>query len=267
MLYIFCALACEAKPFIDAYSLKKEASHTLFPLYSNADGIYLIVSGIGSLSSAAACTYLAAAYPIESPVILNAGCAGHGSLPIGTAAVASKVTHESSERCYYPTFLKKPPFIQKTIKTVSHPNSCYPEDFLYEMEAHGFYQFASRLSCAELVHCWKVISDNASFPLDTIDPVSVSRAIDQHMDSLHLWIQYLLSLRTSIVSSPSSLHSSFLEKAHFTETERQQLSSLLSKAKACSLTLDKNHPIWALSKAREILRDLEQAINAQPLLF
>ena len=58
----FCwviALRAEAAPLIDAFNMKTVENKSLFPIYANEEaGHALVISGMGSIKSAAAATFL-----------------------------------------------------------------------------------------------------------------------------------------------------------------------------------------------------------------
>ena len=53
------ALRAEATPLIDAFNMKIVENKSLFPIYANEEtGHALVISGMGSIKSAAAATFL-----------------------------------------------------------------------------------------------------------------------------------------------------------------------------------------------------------------
>ena len=90
-VFIFIALACEAKPLIQKYALKKLSQQHPFELYSN-DKIAVIITGVGKVAMAGAVTYSMAIFPeIQKPLLLNLGIAGHKNKPLGAMYLADKI--------------------------------------------------------------------------------------------------------------------------------------------------------------------------------
>ena len=59
LLNIVVALACEARFFLDRYRLSRLNQINAYPVYANVErNIYLIVSGVGKIKSAAALSFL-----------------------------------------------------------------------------------------------------------------------------------------------------------------------------------------------------------------
>jgi adenosylhomocysteine nucleosidase len=270
MLYLLCALPCEARPLIDLFKLKKLTSHHAFPVYSNHNDIFLVVTGIGKMHAATACTYLLGSHSAKQhPVILNIGCAGHRSLPIGSPLAIHKIASDASDNCYYPTFACDCPFPRKALKTVSKLLPSYEEEYAYDMEVHGFYPYACRFSTVELVHCFKVISDNAQSRIDQVDEKRVQTLLEQHMASFEQWVLALMRLRQESCIEPFSvsIYEHCLQKWHFTETEQNQLSVLLTRLQACGILLDPSHTVFSISQPKQALRYLEEAVNQHPLSY
>ena len=132
---------------------------TPFHLYENrADGIVLIVTGIGKVRAAAAVGYLASR---SAPVCwLNVGTAGHAGLPTGTVRMAHKITDQDTGRAFYPQWVIDAPAPTADLVTVSRPVDDFPGSALYDMEASGFFEAARHFVTLEWIHAVKVVSDN-----------------------------------------------------------------------------------------------------------
>ena len=48
--------------------------------------------------------------------------------------------------------------------------TAYPKDAAYDMEAAGFYAQAAGLTTTDLVHVFKIVSDNRENPVSKVDP-------------------------------------------------------------------------------------------------
>ena len=182
MLIWITALHCEAKPIIDHYRLKKSQSHHAFDIYEK-DQIVCIVTGIGKLACAAATAWIAAFnHDARSIAWINVGTAGSASHDIGTALLINRISDESS-RHFYPAPLLNSRFETAHCLTRNESGTDYHPQQLYDMEASAFYHTATRFSCAELVQCVKIISDNPMHQTGK-NKTRISKLIHQHIDQL-----------------------------------------------------------------------------------
>lgn len=181
---IVCALECEARPLISHYNLKMYKSQSLFPFYMNKE-MCLVITGVSKLQAAAATSYVYAKMGERTDICwLNVGISGHRNLDIGTSFMAHQVINHSSGHTYYPFFIKKPPCLRISLTTVEKPESQYLEESAYDMEAAGFYTAAMLFSSVELVHCYKVISDNAIQPWHTMRKQGVESLIAAKLEEI-----------------------------------------------------------------------------------
>lgn len=266
MLFIVCALACEAKPIIARFRLQLMDSPAPFPLYTKAS-IYLIITGVGKIQTAAALGYLQGltGNPKHS-AWLNVGIAGHASLPLGTGILAHHIVDQTSGRSYYPTFVIARPVATASICTVDRPETSYEEERVYDMEASAFWSVASRFTTAELIHCYKVISDNRQSGTGYLTKNQVEELIERHMDSIESFMKSLQKLSDSLINLELSNDeiNPFLKQWHFTSTQQCQLKRLLQQWKACtkqSVNILWDQNLLALSKANQVLLHLESGIK------
>ena len=151
----FCwviALRAEAIPIIEAFKMKILDNQSLFPIYANEKtGHALIISGIGSIKSAAAATFLKNYLQIKNYTAwINLGIAGFSRDPIGDIYQAVKVVSKESGAVFFPGLRLSKVLPAETLVTVSKPESKYNEPVLYDMEAAGFCELAPSFSCNEL---------------------------------------------------------------------------------------------------------------------
>ncbi|HEX19439.1 MAG TPA: hypothetical protein ENG78_01225 [Acidiferrobacteraceae bacterium] len=183
MIHIVTALPCEARPILDYYELAPLQQGGHFRIYGN-EHCTLIVSGIGKLAAAAACEYLGALQASQRGAWLNIGIAGHRDYHIGDAFLAHRITDHTQQQDWHPSIIFDPPCPTEHMISVDTAETSYTRPALYEMEAAGFYASAIRFSPAELVHCYKVISDNASSPTDRISPRQVEALIQDKIPQI-----------------------------------------------------------------------------------
>jgi adenosylhomocysteine nucleosidase len=159
MLRFVVALQAEARPLVDRFGLAA-VSEAPFPLYRGEEG-WLIVSGQGKAAAAAATAYLhLAAGGDPGRAWLNVGLGGHGLRTVGEGVVAHKISDAASGVSWYPQLIVDSPSPTAPLLTVERVDEEYEPPWVYESEAAGFFPTACRFSVAELIHCYKVVSDN-----------------------------------------------------------------------------------------------------------
>lgn len=268
MIRFLVALPAEATPLIDRYRLKRRPIQSDFPVYENED-IVLIVSGAGKVAAAAATGYLHALTDSHSHgVWLNVGIAGHGECAVGDGVFAHRITDQKTKRSWYPPLLFDPPCKTDAVLTVDKPEHTYSESCVYDMEASGYYPIACRFSTAELVHCFKVISDNRAVGAETVNPKSGRHLIAKQLDVIDHIARQLSALSAELPEmgpDPCQLNQ-FLERWHFTVTEQHKLCRLLTRWQA--LTPDQDpwcDELDAMAKGDDVLVFLEQRLDALPM--
>lgn len=259
MLIIVTALPCEAKPLLDHFKLKIQ-THSPFPIYRNENKA-LIISGIGKTHAALAVGYVQAKLAISHATWLNIGIAGHRGMDIGCGILATQVIDHATHRCYYPTFLSLDPLTRHPVCTVDRPEYAFPEEYVYEMEAAGFMQAALKFSSSELVHCYKVISDNQKEKMG-MNIKKIQELIRAHTKSIE---EVAKQLETWSAEQPDILLiEEFTQQWHFTETEQHQLARLLHRLKALKEPVSAQE-FHHLAKAKDVRYALEKKIGALSL--
>lgn len=173
MIYIFTALYCEAKPFIDFLHMKKNSDSRKFQLFeggaddsgsSNASNrCMLLIMGTGKLNAAIAISYLFARYePKAADIIINIGICGADETMAakGKLYLCNKIVDNDTHRAYYPDVLFSLKFEEATVTTVSVPyTKSNDEKTLYDMEAAGIFSAASLFIQLHKMFYFKVVSD------------------------------------------------------------------------------------------------------------
>lgn len=267
---IVVALNAEAKPLIEAFKLKARTPRGAFPIYER-DEFALIISGIGKVAAAAATTYL---YTLTGQVRdiawLNVGVAGHGARPLGEGVIAHRLTDAATGRRWYPPQIFRFPCPTDELLSVDTPQTKYPTEAMYDMEAAGFYATATRFSTAELVQCYKVISDNRSIPVHEVNASCVQQQIGARLDEIRKIVALIVELSQqwrTIGKLPVELDA-FTERWRFTVSQRHQLERLLQRWAA----LAPDQPLWReefakLRTTQDVLKTLERHIRALPVRF
>ncbi len=270
MIHVVVALKAEATSLIDRYQLHAREPKDIFPIFRN-ESIELIVSGIGKLKSASACSYLYALTGRQRDCAwLNLGVAGHRDLRLGQAVLAHQVTDAASSRRWYPPQLIETTAVRAQVITVDHPETDYPCDAAYDMEAAGFCSMASKCSTMELVQVYKVMSDNRTHATHRVKANDVQRGISDNLDDICAVITQMqvLSEQLSRLNSPPRELDKFIHRWHFTTTQRHQLKRLLQRWD----TLLPHESVWqpeveSLQKARDVLGFLCQRLDALAIRY
>jgi nucleoside phosphorylase len=262
--FIFTALFCEAKPFIEKFNLKKEQVQHPFAIYSGNKRV-LVVTGIGKVAMATAVGYALAKFEAsEHPVLMNIGIAGHPTASLGQLWGANKIIEVETGQCYYPQSIIKSDHLKATIYTVSTPNNHYPKKGLYEMEASGFYESARHFSTAELILVFKVISDNSHERIASINAKKVTEwialsveRVAQHLQSLQ---EKTLELTVLEQRDALELHARF----YFNINNRRQLQKQLQRWHVLTEGAALDFHAHTFQSAKAVLAWLQTQINQQP---
>ncbi len=265
MIRFVVALPAEARPLVRRFGLVRRAApgHLVW----EADGVLLAVSGVGARAAAAAAGCLAGLGDGEPEAAwLNVGIGGHRSLPLGEAVLADRVVDAAAGRAWYPPLVFDPPCPTATVTTVDRPETRYPEDSVYEMEAAGFCAAAARFASAELVQVVKVISDNAGSPPGRLAAGRVEELIDARMEALVAVAEQTAELAGELagrVAPPAQL-GAFVARWRFTLTQRRRLERLLRRLAVVEPGGPQPDELADLGSSRAVLAALEERLAAHP---
>ena len=254
-IFLFTALACEAKPLVAHFKLKKNMQYQTFAIYSK--GRYcLTVTGIGKVQTAAAVAYTQALLAQQSnPILINIGIAGHRQLPLASIRLADKLSDADNGRSFYPPLIFSAPCPTATVTTVSSPDTHYRHDGLIDMEASAFYQAAVNFTGAEFIHCLKIVSDNEQAPPDNIKPNRVSELLTGALSTVERLIHELSVLQQLLGEQEPEGYQLLLARWRFSVSEQHRLLQLLKQYRllnGAELTGD-------FASGKDLLRWLEQA--------
>lgn len=260
------ALKAEATPLIEAFKLKPLSGNPLFPIYENEE-IKLIISGVGKIKAGAACSYLAGIHRDEDIYgWINVGVGGHRTLPIGTPVLINQVVDGARNTKHYPSIVFDPPCRTAGCITVENPEHCYPTQDIYDMEAAGFYPIASKISPLEMVHIFKVISDNASHPATSVTKKEVHSHIFNQVGTIQTIIEEMHTMIAEIAPEDIPFLDEFIRRWHFTTTETLQLRKLLQRWHLlCPDQILLSHSLLEKKSAKEVLAFLKNHIENIPL--
>jgi hypothetical protein len=275
MLTLVTALLCEAKPLISNFNLKHVNEIRHFSVYRK-DGITLIVSGIGQVAAASACGFYYgyalsadAQRQSKNTAWLNIGLAGHSELEVGKGFMAHRVIDSATDKSWYPTLVFKPSCPTDTLWTVNKACSDYSRQGGIDMEAAGFYATASRFSTTELIHSFKVVSDNPSAPVRKFSKDEASDLIRENLCTIKIVIEELQGLQNNLPDEthlPDS-YDKILSMHHFTQTEKLQLQNKLRKFSLLSKQDIETNNLESSLSAREFLIKLDHIIDQQAIEF
>ena len=262
MICFVIAFPAEAMPILQHYGFKTFKPGP-FPIYKSEIG-FLVISGMGKKSAAKAVSHLAELCP-ENAIWMNVGIGGHQNAEIGAAFLAHKVVDLETGKNWYPQILFSAKCKSGTVFTVEKCETQYGEDGIYDMEASGFYEEAARFSTAELIHSFKIISDNAASPGAKVSPKIGEALIEKKMKTLDQIANELIVIQKELPTNEPELMKEFLERWHFTVTQQHQLRKKLLKLQ----TLDPKSSFLSKVKkcinSRQALAALEVYLEALPI--
>lgn len=263
------ALSAEARPIIDKLKLKRSTDRP-WKLYSS-DTNHLLVTGISSLNSAAACAWLCGHKPSLSRLPwINVGVAGHRTHPVGSIFWIEKILTKSG--AHYPALHAKHTMQSESLLTVDLPCENYPESELVDMEGAGFYQSCLRFVPIELLHLVKIVSDNQTQPLSQLTKETVTQHVHNNLTEILEFSKQLSLLAACLPEeNPEDLEScvaAYQENWRFSHSQTLSLQKTLCRYYALTNTLiyPKEHAEKA-ENAKEILLMLENLVRRLPAVF
>ncbi len=200
MLRYVVALQAEARALVERFGLEP-AGEGPFPIYRGEDA-WLIVSGPGKAASAAATTYLHLVSGGEmGRAWLNVGLGGHSTRPVGEGVIAHKISDGASGASWYPQLVVDSPRPTVPVLTVERVEEEYASPWVYDSEAAGFFPTACRFSVAELVHCFKVVSDNPDATLSRrMSSAFLEHLIARNLGDLEVFARSLAALAQELAT-------------------------------------------------------------------
>jgi hypothetical protein len=264
------ALHCEAKPLIEQYALKRRTDGNGYVIYQSHRYL-LVISGVGKVAAAAAAGYCHGFLGSGSGnAWLNVGVAGHSNHPPGQGILAHRVTDVGAAKHWYPPLVIHPPCPTDLLFTVDQPNRDYELPGMIDMEAAGFYPAASRCTTSELVHCYKVISDNHQAQGKRLVPEFVTGLVEQNLHDVDRIATQLRDLceRLNFTGSVPHDYEELLSGRHYSVCQQGQLKRLLQRWDILSdgKKLEKAE-FRKLKTANAVLAHIEEQIATLPVGF
>ena len=258
------ALRPEADPIIEHFDLKRQPSSRRVSIFAN-EGLTLAVSGLGKTAAANAVADLKSFNPDQVSAWFNIGIAGHQSLGIGEGYLVNRVNDKATEQTWYPMFVFDHGCSTGIITTVDQVETEYTEPTGYDMEASGFVAAAFRLATVEMVHCYKIVSDNSPATLSKLTPQRVSKLVESHVQTIERLIHSLDDLAADLAArnSRDQLLQPFLENWKFSVTQQHMLFKLLRKSKALGCIIDVNTDIVReCQSGKEVIQKISDQVNS-----
>ncbi len=255
---IVCALACEAKPFIDTFKLKKQRDIHAFSVY-RAGSMVVMVSGLGQINMAAAVNWLCAYLNSSSPQFwLNIGVAGHASADIGDLFCIHKIT--AQQQSLYPTKWLRHKIALEQLSTFNGEETGYKKRGLYDMEGFAFYQAATRFKQQECVQCLKVVSDNKNHAINK-DKQFISELIARNMDAILAFITLHTSAIAQHYDEPLLVEwqQTLMQNIHFSYSQQVQLSKFCQAMQSHCMAVETLN-FKDLNEAKEVLKYLKMSL-------
>lgn len=268
MLRFVVALEAEARPLVDHFRMAP-AGESPFKVF-RSDAVWLIVSGQGKAAAAAATAYLhLLAGGAMGRAWLNVGIGGHGRRPVGESFIAHKITDSASGASWYPQLVIDAPRPTAPILTVERVEEEYSPPWVYESEAAGFFPTACRFSLAELVHCFKVISDNPDATLSRrMSSATIEKLIGQNLEEIGAFGQDLADLAREVVeiAADPPLYEEIVERWPFTAGQQRRLRRLLQRLVVLAPeALGNGALLSGAREGRDVLRLLETRLSEIPI--
>lgn len=258
------ALRAEALPLITILDLKSISNDLNFPIYSNAEtGHALVISGVGTVRSAAAATYLRMVCDVKSYTAwINFGIAGYYCEPVGQIFQAVKVYDRARGRSYFPGVRFKKIIASETLYTVVKPENLYLQPVLFDMEAAGFCEITPSFCCNELIFVFKIVSDTPENSVKTVSRKQISKLIYKNIDKIEELISkvlYVVEFEKVRLYIPKEVLNC-LEMYHFSETNRHKFLQVYRKWKAAFPDRILHDTRKSAKSAKELICSLENEL-------
>ena len=165
MIHIFTALYPEAKPLIQALSLKKRATQTHYQQFLSEEGdLSLTITGVGPMQAAAVTASVLTDYDAGAQdQLLSLGTAARLTTCPASMYHVNKITEAATMRDFYPDMLLNTGLLEASLitgaKLYTKQESGYAAD-LYDMEAAAIYQAASMFLGPHQMNFLRIVTDD-----------------------------------------------------------------------------------------------------------
>ena len=165
MIHIFTALYPEAKPLIQALSLKKRAAQTHYQQFLSEEGdLSLTITGVGPMQAAAVTASVLTDFDAGAQdQLLSLGTAARLTTCPASMYHVNKITEAVTMRDFYPDMLLNTGLPEASLitgaKLYTKQESGYAAD-LYDMEAAAIYQAASMFLGPHQMNFLRIVTDD-----------------------------------------------------------------------------------------------------------
>lgn len=221
MIFIICALKCEASPLISMLGLRpsrERGSHYTAP------GIFLAVSGPGMENIRKTINSSASLYKNPHDSIINIGVCGctDESIAPGSMYSINQIRNYTDDAILYPDML-----IDSTIQEAGCTSYDKPltssgcPTLLADMEAYWFFESAARHFGSSRIHIIKVVSDHME--PSGLTKNDISRLINMNRTKIGIFIDSVSRLPEPPVAAGLDY---YYDKYRFTRAMRIELDRL-----------------------------------------
>ena len=261
---IITALPAESRRFIEHFKLQGQDINGL-QLYTS-DHCLLLQTGMGKLAAASKVAATLQERP-EITGIINVGIAGCDA-PLGTQLVAGCVEDAGTGKRWFPHLppLRALPDSQSVmVQTHDKPETHYKNGIAFDMEAAGIYSAARGKLDSSAVQCIKVVSDNPSSQVSSMDKAQILNWMASCIPAIDAMIEYIKDPLLNHVNQVDEFVASIAGQMHFTVTQTHQLHRMTTQ----HLTLCDTLPVFdnADATAKAMLLRLKNELAVIPLSY
>ena len=269
-LRFIIALSVEAKSIIELYKLKEiNLPPNIFKIYKNIDlNIWLIISGIGNVNSAAATIYLYKSSPKNKKNIwINVGMAGSKNFDVGSIFNIKKVSYKNTlkeESFYLSTLVNTKIPINEIVSVDALEKNLNEIKSIYEMEGYGFIKTVERFCSRELIIIIKIISDNEKIP-----PINFIKTTKHFMKSnikaLEELINDYIKISSSIKNKRKYNINIINKKFHITYSSKVIIEDLAFKFEKIYSRKELEIILSEAKTLKDFIREVKKKINSYVL--
>ncbi len=260
---LIVALKAEAQPLIEFFELNPLPVDETISIFGNHE-VTLAIAGIGKSAAAQAVQCVKNTKQHCVNAWLNIGIVGHGVFDVGQGFMANQIVEQTTMKTWYPQFVFQPVCRTGTLVTVEKVETDYTDPVGYDMEASGFYPTAVNFSTIELVHSYKIVSDNPRSSVAKVTGPNVNDLIKSKLSEIQCTINSLKELTAEVATRSSSdeLLLQFLQRWRFSVTQQIQLKALLRKTNLLKLDIDvESNELISCRDGRSALTVVKKAVE------
>ena len=239
MIHIFTALYPEAKPLIQALSLKKRAAQTHYQQFLSEEGdLCLTITGVGPLQAAAVTASILTDFDAGAQdQLLSLGTAARLTTCPASMYHVNKITEAVTMRDFYPDMLLNTGLPEASLitgaKLYTKEGSGYAAD-LYDMEAAAVYQAASMFLGPHQMNFLRIVTDQGLSESEAVAPQSlathVTDCVEQQVDTLRALTAAEAAGHQVLTENEQQLVDKLIADAHFSKVMADECAQLIRYA-------------------------------------